>query len=225
METKDKPPVGGLEKKFDSLSEQRTNNLLINYFGYLTVALALIIFAAGLFLFAYPQYQEIVKDNETTKKNLQAEAEAKASYLNSIRDLKSSYQLISAADRKKIEDMVPARDKVISLIPEIESIVLKNGAVLNSIKITGGLKSQPKAKNEVDSGEKPELSAGVFEQLPEGVGLAKIEIDLSSVNYPVLKNLLRTFEDNLWLLDVVKVGFNVPGNKANFTIYSYYLLR
>ena len=74
-------------------------------------------------------------------------------------------------------------------------------------------------------GGKQELPAGIFEQLPEGVGLTKLEINLSSVNYPVLKNLLKAFENNLWLLDIAKVDYEAKENKAVLTIYSYYLLR
>lgn len=221
---KDKSPAGGPEKTPDSLLKQRVNNFLIGYFSYLTLALSFIIFAAGLFLFIYPQYQQITKSDETAKKNLQAEHEAKYSYLSAIRDLKNSYQLISGADRKKIEDMVPVSNKVTDLIPEIESIALKNGVVLNSIKVKSeDTTSQSKAKTTVELGEKQEPPAGIFGQLPGGVGQAKIEINLSSVNYQVLKNLLKTFENNLRLLDIAKIDYDVQENKVVFTVYSYYL--
>src|SRR3989338_8497212 len=216
--------AGGTEKTAQSLLKQRINNFLIIYFNYLTLALALAILAAGLFLFIYPQYQEIAKGNETAEKNLQAEHEIKRIYLNGIRDLKNLYQLISAADREKIAKMVPAGNQAVSLIPEIESIVLKNGAVLNSIKIAEDPKSQSKTKSKIALGEKLEMPAGIFEQLPEGVGLTKIEINLSSVNYPVLKNLLKNFENNLWLLDIAQVDYDAKENKVILIIYSYYLL-
>lgn len=207
-----------------SLLKQRINVFLINYFGYLALALAFIIFAAGLFLFIYPQYQRLDKGDETANKNLQAEYEAKASYFSAVSDLKNSYQLISGADRKKIEAMAPVSDNVTELIPEIESIILKNGAVLNSIRIEADVKSQSEAKVEVESGVKPEPPAGIFGQLPEGAGLAKIGIDLSSVSYPVLKNLLKTFENNARLMDIADLSYDVKDNKAAFTIYSYYLV-
>lgn len=226
MEIKKKSLVDEPEKTADSLLKQQINNFLINYFGYLTLALAFIIFAVGWFLFIYPQYQQLAKGNGTAEKSLRTEYEAKDRYLSAVRDLKNSYQLISAADRKKIEGMVPVSNEVISLITEIESIVLKNGVVLNSIKIEAeDSQSQPKAKTEVQSGEKQEPPAGIFGQLPEGVGRAKIEINLSSVNYQVLKNLLKTFENNLRLLDIAKINYNVQENKAVFTVYAYYFFN
>lgn len=235
MEIKDQPLVGkqdkplrqpaddGPGKTANNLLKQRINNFLINYFGYLSLVLAFIIFVVGLFLFVYPQYQQLAKINETAKKSLQTEFEAKAIYLSAIRDLKNSQPPVSGADRKKIEEMVPVGDEVIGLIPEIESIVLKNGVILDSIRIEGDLKSQVKEKTKVGSGGEKKPSMGIFEQLPEGVGLAKIDINLSSVNYPVLKNLFKTFENNLRLFDIAKINYKVQENKAVFTVYSYYL--
>jgi len=229
MKIKDDPlrqtAADGSEKKVNSLFKQRLNNFLINYFSYLILALSFIIFIVGIFLFIYPQYRAIAESNKTDNKILQAEYEAKDNYLSAIRDLKNSYQLISAADREKIESMVPNSDKSINLIPEIETIVLKNGAVLNYVKIEENIKDQSNLKVKGESGETLARPAGIFEHLPQGVGLTKVEISLSSVNYSVLKSLLKTFENNLWLLDIAKVDYDAQENKAIFTIYSYYLLR
>lgn len=223
---KDKSPADEPKNKFNSLLKQRINIFLINYFNYLVLVLALVIFAAGLFLFIYPPYQQIVKNGKTVEKSLQTDYETKAGYLRDVRDLKSSYQPISEANRKKIEDMVPVGNEVTGLISEIESMVLKNGAILNSIKVgSEDPKSQPKTETTVESGKKQESLAGIFEQLPAEVGLARIEINLSSVNYQVLKNLLETFENNLPLMDIAKLDYDVQGNKVVFTVYSYYLLN
>lgn len=220
-----KTSTGKLREKVDSLLKQKINNFLIVYFGYLSLALALIIFAVGLLLFIYPQYQQSIKSNETAKKRQQEEYKARADYLISIGALKNSYQFISTADRKKIETMVPVGNQAISLIPEIESIALKNGVVLNDIKIVEDLKGQPKRRVNLESGEKPSSAAGIFEKLPAGIGLTEIEVNLSSIDYSVLKNLLKALENNLWLLDISNINYDVLGKKVSFTIYSYYLIR
>lgn len=224
---KDKASIGGSEKKASSLLKQRINNFLIIYFGYLTLVLACVIFAVGLFLFIYPQYQQMVKDDEAANKSLQVQYETQSSYLSAIRNLRNSYQSISGVDREKIEKMVPVGDKIIDLIPEIESMALKNSVVLNSIKIEPNLKapSQTQAKAKVETGIKLEPPVGIFEQLPEGIGSAKIEINLSSVNYQIFKNLLKTFENNLRLLDTAKISYDVQENRVVLTLYSYYFIR
>lgn len=234
MEIKDKPLIGkqdkllvdGTEKTFSSLLKQRINNFLMVYFDYLALVLALIVLAVGLFFFVYPRYQQMIKSDETAKNKLQTEYDVRYSYLSSIRGLKDSYQLISEADRKKIADMVPVGNEVINLITEIESMAFRNGVILNSVKVepVSGL-SQAQINTQAGSGDGQGASAGTFEQLPEGVGQAKIDIDLSSVNYPVFKNLLKTFENNLRLLDVAKISYSVQENKAIFTVYAYYFIH
>lgn len=224
MEIKDKPPAGETEKAANNLLKQRINIFLISYFSYLNLALVLIIFLAGLFLFIYPQYQRMVEGNETAQIGLTAEYEEKYNYLKDIRELKNSYGLISAEARKKIEDMVPAGGEVVGLIPEIELIVLKNGVILDSIKIASGdLGGQAKTKIIAETGKKPELPAGSFERLPEGAGRVKMEIKLSSINYLALKNLLKSLENNLRLLDISKLEYSAPENTAMVTAYAYYL--
>ncbi|MDO8667504.1 MAG: hypothetical protein Q7K35_00190 [bacterium] len=234
MENKDKnivhPPSGEelddkQEKKFDSLLKRRINLFLIDYFGYLSLALVFIIFASGLLFFVYPQYQKTIKGDEAAKKNLQGDYENKNRDLKAIRSLKDSYQSISDADKKRLAEMVPAGDNNIHLITEIESMALKNGVILNSIKIEENLKSQLKPKLRVDSDEKKVISAGIFEQLPEGIGSIKMDISLSSVSYSILKNLFKTFENNLRLMDIAKVDYDSEKNKVIFTIYSYYSIR
>ncbi|MDD4272009.1 MAG: hypothetical protein PHF50_04370, partial [Patescibacteria group bacterium] len=62
-----------------------------------------------------------------------------------------------------------------------------------------------------------------FNELPQGVGSIMIEVNLSSVNYSILKNIIKAFENNLRLFDIAKITFNANGNKALLNIYSYYL--
>ncbi len=231
MEIKSNPlagqtePAGGKEKKDNTLLKQQINNFLINYFNFIILAIALIIFIAGLFLFIYPQYQKIKTSEAMEKDKLQTEYQTKSAYLNKISNLKKSYQQISEANRKKIEKMVPTDNKITDLIPEIESIVLRNGAVLNSIKIESDDAGQTGVKAKVESSGKPESLAGIFAgQLPPEARLVRLEINLSSVNYQVLKNIVKAFENNLRLLDIAKINYAVLENKVVLIIYSYYLV-
>jgi hypothetical protein len=223
MEIKKKSPAGGEEnKKQAEALKIKINVFLIKYFNYLIFSLGAIILAAGLFILIYPKYQQISKENEEAKNNLQVEYKIKLNYLNSILNLKKSYQLISEDEKAKIASMVPAVSDTGVIISEIESVVIKNSAILTSIKIEpqnaadrANLKAEPK--------ENKEPAAGIFNQPPQGVGLIKIEINLSSVNYPVLKNIIKSFENNLRLFDIAKISFNAGENEALLSVYSYYL--
>jgi len=223
MESK-KPPLidGEKNKKQLELLKNKINGFLINYFNYLVFALGAVILIVGLAMLAYPKYQQIFKENEEAKNNLQIEYETKFSYLNSIRNLQKLYQSVSDEEKAKLDSMLPVGRDTGAIIKEIESIVLKNGAILASIKIepeSGG--GRTNLKVEPRKGTEPPL--GIFNELPEGVGLIKIDINLGSVNYPVLKNIIKAFENNLRLFDIATVNFSASENQAILNMYSYYL--
>ncbi|MFH0956130.1 MAG: hypothetical protein V1801_02890 [Candidatus Falkowbacteria bacterium] len=223
MEIKKNPPIGGEKNKGQvAVLKIKINGFLINYFNYLIFFLGITILVIGLFMLAYPKYQQISKENEEAKNKLQIEYEAKFNYLSAIRNLKKLYQSINNEEKAKIASMVPRTSDTSIIITEIESIVVRNSAILTAIKIepqsTGG-----RANLKVETKENKEPLIGIFNELPQGVGLVTIEISLSSVNYPILKNIIKTFENNLRLFDIAKIKFNVRENKAILNIHSYYL--
>lgn len=225
MEIKNHPPAGGADDKKQAQAEilkNKINGFLINYFNYLVLALGIIILVAGLFVLAYPKYQQISKANEEAKNNLQIEYETKFNYLNSISNLKKLYQSISDDEKAKIADMVPAKRDTSIIIKEVESIIVRNSAILTSIKIEP-LAAAGRTNLKVEPREDKEPPAGIFNQPPPGVGLVKLEISLGSVNYLILKNIIKTFENNLKLFDIAKINFNASDNTALLNIYSYYL--
>ncbi len=224
MDMQKKSPAGEEEnKKKAELLKIKINEFLINYFNYLIFSLSIIILAGGLFLLVYPKYQQISKENQEAKNNFEIEYETKFNYLSSVRNFKKSYQSISDEEKTKIAGMVPRTSDASVIITEIESIAVRNSAILTSIKIEpqGGdeknnLKVRPK--------ENKETTFGIFNELPSGVGLIKIEVKLSSINYPILKNIVKAFENNLRLFDITKIKFNANEDEAILNIYSYYLL-
>lgn len=227
MEIKENPPVGG-EKNNQTMKiiKLKINQFLINYFNYIIFILGTAILAAGIYFFIYPKSRQIYSDNQAIKNDLQVEYQAKINYLEAIRNLENSYKLISADDKKKIDDMLPveAENNNGRIIAEIESIVTSNSAILNSIKIEAQDKAALADSQVAPEGNQSPLSE-IIKQLPQGVKAIKIEANLSSVSYPVLKNLLKSLENNLKLFDIVNVKFNSKENKSNFIIYSYYLSR
>ena len=209
-------------KKQVKLLKIKINIFLMDYFNYLIFSFSLIILVVGLLTLVYPRYKQVSQEKEEAKNSLQVEYKTKSDYLDSILNLKSIYQLVSDEEKAKISNMLPATRDTSIIITEIESIAIKNSAILNSIKIepqsTG---SGTSSRTEVKEG-KGSL-AGIFNEPPDGVGLVKIEIKLSSVNYQTLKNIIKTFENNLRIFDIAKINFDVNKNEALLNIYSYYL--
>ncbi|MDP2709359.1 MAG: hypothetical protein Q8O93_04965 [bacterium] len=223
MADKAKPQSGKKDnEKKAELIKLKINNFLLNYFNYLALTAGIIIFMAGVPMFIYPKYRQIAADSRELETNLQAEYESKFNYLSSIRNLKKSYQLISQSDRTKIINMVPALNDTGAIISEVEAIALKNSAILNSVRIAavdGGNRSSLQAV----TGEKKDPPAGAFVNPPSGIGRVKLEINLYSVNYQVLKNIIKSFENSVRLYDLARVDFDAKNKTAKFDVYSYYL--
>ena len=226
METKDKPLTHGAdgekENKPDDLLKAKINDFLISYFSYLVWGLAIIIFVVGSLLFVYPNYRQLDQANRAAKENLLAEYDKKADYLNSIINLKKSFQLVKAEEVRKIVAMLPSGSDTSGIISEIELIALRNGAILRSVKVNAEA-DRSAVRQKTESKEKTEPPAGIFEKLPTGVNRLKIEVSFGSINYPVLKNLIKTFENNLRLFDISKIDYDAADNKAVLIVYSYYL--
>jgi len=227
MEFKKNPSIDGEKnKKQTELLKIKINGFLMNYFNYLISFLGIIILVAGLFVLVYPKYRQISKANEEAKNNLQIEYETKFNYLNSIRNLQKSYQSINDGDKAKIANMLPTGRDTGVIIKEIESIAVRNSAILTSIKIEPQAASgRTNLRVGAEPSEEKEPPIGIFNELPQGVGLIKIGIDLSSVNYPILKNIIKAFENNLRLFDIARITFKASENTALLDIYSYYLSR
>lgn len=200
----------------------KASNFLINYFNYFIFFIGIVILIIGLPAFVYPRYKQILKEKEEIKNKMQIEYSEKANSLNLTRNLKESYKSVNDEEKSKISAMIPSESGASEIISEIESISLRNGAILDSIKI------EPKAvlsdKNlKVKTDEKNNPPTGIFSKPPEKIGLIKIEISLSSVNYSVLKNIIKSFENNLRIFDIAKISYNADGSEAVLNIYSYYL--
>jgi len=224
MDIKKDSSIGEEEnKKQVKLLRIKINGFLMDYFNYLIFSLSIIILAVGLFLLVYPKYRQISKENEEAKNNLQVEFRTKSDYLDSIRSLREIYQSINNEDKIKISSMLPATRDTSIIIAEIESIAVKNSAILNSIKIEPKQTAGERTNLNVDPEENKVSLAGIFNEPPPGVGIIKIEVKLSSVNYQILKNIIKTFENNLRLFDIAKISFDVNKNEALLNIYSYYL--
>ena len=118
--------------------------------------------------------------------------------------------------------MLPSGSDASGIISEIERIALRNGAILRSVKVNAEA-DRGAVRQKTESAEKTEPPAGIFEKLPAGVGRLKIEVSFGSINYPVLKNIIKTFENNLRLFDISKIDYGATDNKATLIIYSYYL--
>jgi hypothetical protein len=105
------------------------------------------------------------------------------------------------------------------LFGELEEIVSSNSFVLDSVKL-----SRPEESGDGGSaGGGATAEAAVANQaLSPKLGQINVDVSISKIDYAGFKNLVKIFENNLRLLDIVKLDFSPSGGTANFTFATYY---
>jgi len=208
----------------DNQRKQKINALLIRYFKWLVLALAIIILAMGYFLLIQPKYRQAIKNVELVSQEKELKYLAQQKYLNQLNELKAAYQNITTEDRDKIEAVLPNQAKTEELFAEIEAIVSKNGLILTSLQIEPEAnKSTAQNRRTTGSARRNTGNKTEIENLPEGIGKVKIVMNLLGTDYGSLKNIIKTIENNLRLMDIVTLDFSPAENQTSLELFAYYM--
>ncbi|MEA3463560.1 MAG: type 4a pilus biogenesis protein PilO [Patescibacteria group bacterium] len=208
----------------DNQQKQKINTLLIKYFKWLIFGVLTIILAAGYFLLIQPKYKQVAKDAESISEGKQLKYLTQQKYLNRLNELKAVYQSIKIQDRDKIEAILPNQAEIDKLFTEIEAIALSNGLILTSLQFES-VKSAAKIDNKyvVESAKANQGSKDKINDLPEEIAKIKIIMNLVGTDYNGLKNILKTIERNLRLMDIIKLSFSPNDNQTSLELLAYYM--
>jgi len=181
--------------------------------------LVVVVITIGFFVFVIPKYKSI-SDNINTKDQ---EKKLELDYLNNyqleLTKYKTSYEKLEKEDIEKVNKIYPSLEDVEELFTELAVLVKKNGLLLNSIEL-----KKFEEKNVQKTAAKKEDNAqkeGAISELSDDIGVVDINLSISGVNYKSLKNILRTFENNLRILDIQSLSFQ-SGNSLSLEIKTYY---
>jgi hypothetical protein len=181
-----------------------------NWFWLIIIAVCLAVVATGYELFLLPKYNSVVSNEEITSK--QQEYIDKLQYYNQLIDLKNTYNKISPEDRDKINQIVSTVNDQNELYREVEYIVKKNGLTVDGI-----------APVTLDSSYSlPDIyPASKRSPLLNTMKLTMTSCTMSHVNYEALIRVLKTFELNLRIMDVVKVEYDPAKGTAAAQFITY----
>lgn len=191
---------------------QNSLNLFFNnYFNIILAALLVIFLLVFYFLFLVPKYQTTlaaIKDSISQKQLLY---DAQNKKLADLQTISSLYKKIDVNDLKKFNNVLSDDYVKESLFGEIEEIVSQNGFIVNSIGITR-------------FGEEKANAAPKVQPSSLGSNLGEIDITLaiSAIDYASFKNLVKTFETNLRLMDISQISFSATDSAASLTLRTYY---
>jgi len=210
------------KNKKNSQNKEKIRVLLLflyRYFYFFSLILVVVVITIGFFVFVIPKYKSI-SDNINTKDQ---EKKLELDYLNNyqleLTKYKTSYEKLEKEDIEKVNKIYPSLEDVEELFTELAVLVKKNGLLLNSIEL-----KKFEEKNVQKTAAKKEDNAqkeGAISELSDDIGVVDINLSISGVNYKSLKNILRTFENNLRILDIQSLSFQ-SGNSLSLEIKTYY---
>ncbi|MFA5023995.1 MAG: hypothetical protein WC523_03525 [Patescibacteria group bacterium] len=199
-------------------NQNSLNLLLNNYFSVITVVIVIFVLAVAYFFWLRPKFTQTlsaIKADIEMHEKLYAAQQKKLTNLKAIAEL---YKKIDKNDLQKFNGLLTDNYVMERLFGELEEIVSSNSFVLDSVKL-----SRPEESGDGGSAGGATAEAAVASQaLSPKLGQINVDVSISKIDYAGFKNLVKIFENNLRLLDIVKLDFSPSGGTANFTFATYY---
>jgi len=220
--------------KIDEQKGQRMrqiNNFLLGYFDWLILVVALIILAVGFFMIIKPRYNLVSKDIELVELEQKGEFNNLQLYLNNLQKLQADYKNVAIEDKRKMDIILPKKGEIEEFFSKMEAFILKSGYILSSLQlsvdetevIVEQTDSKSKSKNETSDQETDVATQAKTEDLLQKIGKVNITMSIIGTDYNGLKNLLRTIENNLRLMDINNLSWS--GSSVNLQLVTYYLIE
>jgi len=222
MEKNTKVQKDKIQRK-DQKEEKRKlqiNNFLMHYFKLFVFVILIIMLTAGYFMLIRPKYKKVIRDIALISADKEVEYLTQQRYLDKLNELKAIYKNINPEDKNKINVILPSQTEVEDLFSEIEVIVLKNGLLLASLQVE--LK-EDKASSRGAYIPKSALKTKEEEELPKEIGQVSIKMEIIGTDYNGFKNMLRTLENNLRLMDIIQLSFSPSSEQTSLELLAYYL--
>ena len=211
----------GREDKKRAKKEKKINTFLVNYFKWLVALLVLIVFISSYIFLIKPKYQKITQSVGTNKISREQEYLERKEYLAGIKDLINIYKKINLSDIKKVNLILSKGNNYEELFTQLESIVLKSGLLMKSLKIDS--EEYVGKENILKTPKISQGESGTDSSLPSEIGRIKVTLSIIGVDYFSLKNTLNTIENNLMIMDIISLDFQPSNNSVDLVFYTYYL--
>ncbi|MFA7377757.1 MAG: hypothetical protein WCZ15_03080 [Patescibacteria group bacterium] len=203
--------------KGKKIQQKNDANIFLNeYFNVIVIIVMILIFALSYFILLGPKLTSTklaISDNIATQKKLYAEQEKK---LEELKTIKSVYENILPSDLQKFNLVLPSSYIKESLHGELEEIVYKHGFILGSVVIE---------ENQEDEASLPASDLpliGGTSALSKNIGRVTFNVQIDTIDYRGLKNLLKSLESSARLFDVDNINFNSGDNTVDLKIFTYY---
>lgn len=219
-------------KKEVNLKKRRLNNkinsFLNSYFKLVVVIFVVVFFISLINYVIIPRFKKVAVSSEEVLQNKKAELLREYSFLQNYKKIIANFSQINEEDIYKTEKMIPARYSREDLFIEVTYFLLENNFKTDLVKISDPLDLAPseqpdtQGRRKVASNvERPEYYDYIVALSPK-IGTWLVEVELSEVDYPSLKQFLSIMENNLKLMDVYSLDFDPQTKTIKAKIITYY---
>ncbi len=184
---------------------------VVRYNGLISLVLALIILIGGYFLVIGPFYSQTKQKYLDSKTYNESLYNGKKAALDKLASILNDFNNIKDIDKQKIDKILPSNRDHIDLFPEIEYLTLRNGLLFNSVGITEI--SDVSSVVAVEDASKAKL---------KNIGAFLISISVSGADYQNFKKYLASLEENLRLMDVIRLSYDPKSKAASLEILTYF---
>ena len=192
--------------------------LVTRHFKFLPPALMALILAVGYVLIINPQIKRVNVDFRTKLEEQARKTQAVENKFSRINSLTRSFRNISDEDMGKIDTILPDQFVQEEFLARFESIIRANGMILKSIQLNLRQESGGADAKTADKTGGQEDKTG----LPDEAKEVKISAEILGVTYAGLKNLLRSIENSLCLMDVGSIDYTPGSESLKLDIVAYY---
>ena len=196
--------------------QQIITNFLFHYLGIIIFIFIFLFFIFGILYIILPKYNSIKDDITATNVAKKKEKEDMELYLLKLKSYLNNFNKISDQDKEKINVLLPNSGQVEYLLVNMESLVRQRGLMLTSLEITEKEKTKESKTRRAKTSESEKID------LPPGVNIITIKMEITGTDYNSLKKLLKEIENNLRILDIDKIGFSPGGTCLSIEMTSYY---
>lgn len=202
-----------------ALKKQNNNNLntfLNDYFNLVVVFIVIVLLAASYFVLIKPKFEATlvsIRDNIFQQEQFYQNQRQKLADLQAAAAL---YHKVDEIDINKVNAILPDEYAKEKIFGELEDILIQQGLILNSIKLS---KSGESAGSEPMAAQETRIL-----DIPNAdrVGVIEVEMSISATDYASFKNLLPVLESNLQLIDVQSLDFSPADKSASLIFLTYY---
>ena len=140
-----------------------------------------------------------------------AGAHPRRASLEKLGAIENTFSSIAREELVKLEEVLPNKENVSDLIPNIEALVRMSDLTLGSVGVTPPESTAPL----------PPPEAGSVVRVPPGVRVIPVSLSVQGINYRTLKNVLQRIETNVRLLDMPTITFEAGSDAFSLTLYAY----